>query len=130
MILLNSKQSENKAHNEMELICMDLLVPQDRLLRLIDKHVDFSFIREKEKELEKSVNEDRENHGKKPLPPRKPSGEEKLRKVSQTDPKCGLMKRNGKPEAFCYLDHRTVDHKYNIITDVHVTPSHVNDATV
>ncbi|MFW5433023.1 IS1182 family transposase [Paenibacillus apiarius] len=257
--MLNSNQSENKAHNEMELICMDLLVPQDHLLRLIDKYVDFSFIREKVrpyysetkgrpaldpvvlfkmmligylygirserqleqeiipnaayrwflglrfsdrvpdhstiswnrnnrfkdtnlfqeifdemvhlainhkmvdgrllvtdsthiranannnrytmqvleetphdylKELEKAINEDRENHGKKPLPPRKPSGEEKPRKVSQTDPECGLMKRSGKPEAFCYLDHRTVDHKYNIITDVHVTPGHVNDAAV
>jgi hypothetical protein len=38
------------------------------------------------------------------------------------------MFRDGKPEGFFYLDHRTVDSKYNIITDVHVTPGNVNDA--
>ncbi len=30
------------------------------------------------------------------------------------------MVRDGKPEGFFYLDHRTVDMKYNVITDVHV----------
>jgi hypothetical protein len=38
------------------------------------------------------------------------------------------MFREGKPEGFFYLDHRTVDIKYNMITDVHVTPGNVNDA--
>lgn len=37
------------------------------------------------------------------------------------------MVRDGKPKGFFYLDHRTVDGKYNIITDVHVTPGNVND---
>lgn len=37
------------------------------------------------------------------------------------------MFREGKPEGFFYLDHRTVDVKYNIITDVYVTPGNVND---
>jgi hypothetical protein len=37
------------------------------------------------------------------------------------------MVRDGKPEGFFYLDHRTVDSKYNIITDVHVTPGNIND---
>jgi hypothetical protein len=37
------------------------------------------------------------------------------------------MVRDGKPEGFFYLDHRTVDKKYNIITDVHVTPGNIND---
>jgi transposase len=37
------------------------------------------------------------------------------------------MFREGKPEGFFYLDHRTVDIKYNIITDVHVTPGNVSD---
>ncbi len=35
--------------------------------------------------------------------------------------------RDGKPEGFFYLDHRTVDSKYAIITDVFVTPGNVND---
>lgn len=37
------------------------------------------------------------------------------------------MVRDGKPKGFFYLDHRTVDIKYNIITDVYVTPGNVND---
>lgn len=37
------------------------------------------------------------------------------------------MHRDGKPKGFFYLDHRTVDSKYNIITDVHVTAGNVND---
>lgn len=37
------------------------------------------------------------------------------------------MVRDGKPEGFFYLDHRTVDSKHNIIVDVHVTPGNVND---
>lgn len=38
------------------------------------------------------------------------------------------MVRDGKPEGFFDLDHRTVDHKFNIITDVHVTPGNVHDS--
>lgn len=48
-------------------------------------------------------------------------------KTSTTDPDSGYMFREGKPEGFFYLDHRTVDIKYNIITDVHVTPGNVSD---
>lgn len=80
-------------------------------------------------ELEAAVNEDRESHGKKPLPPAGEELEEKKLKVSTTDPESGFMMRKGKPEGFFYLDHRTVDHKFNIITDVFVTPGNVNDAT-
>ena len=49
-------------------------------------------------------------------------------KVSTTDPESGYMYREGKPEGFFYLDHRTVDVKYNIVTDVHVTPGNVHDS--
>lgn len=38
------------------------------------------------------------------------------------------MVREGKPEGFFYLDHRTVDGKYNFITDVFVTPGNVHDS--
>lgn len=30
--------------NEMEFVCLEDLVPEDHLLRKIDKHIDFSFI--------------------------------------------------------------------------------------
>jgi transposase len=80
-------------------------------------------------ELENAVNQEREANGKKPLPP-SPEADSKTMKVSTTDPQSGHMMRKGKPEGFHYLDHRTVDHKSNIITDVHVTAGNVNDSTV
>ena len=36
--------------------------------------------------------------------------------------------RNGKPDGFHYLDHRTVDAKYNIITDTFITAGNVADS--
>jgi hypothetical protein len=49
-------------------------------------------------------------------------------KVSKTDAESGYMYREGKPEGFFYLDHRTVDFKYNLITDVHITAGNVHDS--
>jgi transposase len=80
------------------------------------------------KELNEAVNTDREAHGKEPLSPVELKPEEKETRVSRTDPDSGYMKRERKPEGFCYLDHRTVDGKYSIITDVHVTPGNVHDS--
>ncbi len=54
--------------------------------------------------------------------------EDKEIKVSTTDPDSGYMVREGKPEGFFYLDHRTVDVKYNLITDVFVTAGNVHDS--
>jgi transposase len=79
-------------------------------------------------ELEQAIDEDREKLGKKPLKARGEVTETKEIKVSTTDPESGYMVRDGKPEGFFYLDHRTVDHKYNIITDVHITPGNVHDS--
>ncbi|MCW6087716.1 IS1182 family transposase [Clostridium sporogenes] len=78
-------------------------------------------------ELEKDINEDRLNHGKKPLKKKEKIEETKEIKISTTDPDSGYMVRDGKPKGFFYLDHRTVDGKYNVITDVHVTPGNIND---
>jgi hypothetical protein len=60
-------------------------------------------------ELEEAINEDRVEHGKKTLKPREDVIEEKEIKVSTTVPDSGYMVRNGKPEGFFYLNHRTVD---------------------
>jgi len=49
-------------------------------------------------------------------------------KISITDPESGFMHREGKPKGFFYLDHRTVDGKYNLITDTHVTAGNVHDS--
>jgi Transposase and inactivated derivatives len=82
------------------------------------------------KELEEAVQEDRAQHGKKPLPPKKEDEEAEPRKTSLTDPESGYMMRIGKPEGFHYLEHRTVDHKFGIITDVHITSGTVNEPVV
>jgi transposase len=81
-------------------------------------------------ELDAAIDADRAAHGKKPLkrddddapPPPRDS------KVSRTDPESGYMVRDDKPKGFFYLDHRTVDAKYAIITDTHVTPASVHDS--
>jgi hypothetical protein len=38
------------------------------------------------------------------------------------------MVRGGKPKGFYYLDHRTVDGKFSIITDTHVTAGNQHDS--
>lgn len=79
-------------------------------------------------ELEAAVDADRKVHGKKPLPRTEREAERKEVKVSTTDPDSGYLMREGKPEGFFYLDHRTVDGKYNLITDTHVTAANVHDS--
>jgi transposase len=79
-------------------------------------------------ELEKAIDEDRIQHGKKPFKKKRIQLKEREIRVSTTDPDSGYMVRDGKPEGFFYLDHRTVDGKYNFITDVYVTPGNVHDS--
>ncbi|WP_139257354.1 transposase, partial [Desulforamulus aeronauticus] len=39
--------SNDKTQSSFEFVCIEELVPQNHLLRKIDKYIDFSFIREK-----------------------------------------------------------------------------------
>jgi transposase len=78
--------------------------------------------------LEEDVTKDRDAHGKKPLKQKEVTAEVKETRVSTTDPESGYMVREGKPEGFFYLDHRTVDRRYSIITDTFVTPGNVHDS--
>lgn len=84
--------------------------------------------REYIEELNKAIEEDREKHGKKPLKEKEEVKETKEIRVSTTDPECGFMSRDNKQEMFCYLDHRTTDMKFNIITDAFVTAGNVHDS--
>jgi transposase len=84
--------------------------------------------REYIEELDKAIEEDRKNHGKKPLKEKEEVKETKQIRKSTTDPDCGFMSRDNKQEMFCYLDHRTTDMKFNIITDAYVTPGNVHDS--
>jgi hypothetical protein len=73
--------------------------------------------------LDAAIEEDRQAHGKKPLPERDRRPAAKETKVSRTDPEAGYMVREGKPKGFFYLDHRTVDGRLGIITDTYATPA-------
>lgn len=83
-------------------------------------------------DLERSIEEDRVDHGKKPLSKKElsPDSEKKEIKESKTDPDSGFMHRDGKPQGFFYLDHRTTDNTHNMITDVYVTPANIYDSLV
>lgn len=79
-------------------------------------------------QINQAVEQDRKANGKNPLKENTKPAAIKNTKVSTTDPDSGFMHRDEKPKGFFYLDHRTVDGKYNIILDTHVTPGNVNDA--
>lgn len=72
-------------------------------------------------------NEDRQDHTDSDDNHSSNNKKTKTVKQSTTDPESGFMHRDGKPQGFFYLDHRTVDSKYNIITDTFITPGNVND---
>lgn len=79
-------------------------------------------------ELNQAIQEDRKQNGKKVLRDREEVKQVKTIRKSKTDPESGFMSRDHKQEMFCYLDHRTTDMKYNIITDAYVTPGNVHDS--
>jgi len=81
-------------------------------------------------DLDRAIEEDRADHGKKPLKAKERQPVEKETKVSRTDPEAGYMVREGKPKGFFYLDHRTVDGRCAIITDTYATPANVHDSIV
>ena len=81
------------------------------------------------KDLEKDVDIDREAHGKKKLKEKEDKVVTKETRVSRTDPDSGFLMRKGKEETFAYLDHRTVDGKFNVITDVFITKGNYHDST-
>ncbi|MFD1607465.1 IS1182 family transposase [Oceanobacillus luteolus] len=85
-------------------------------------------VRDYVEELNQAIEEDRKQHGKKPLKVREEVKDTKTIRKSKTDPESGFMSRDNKQEMFCYLDHRTTDMKFNIITDAYVTPGNVHDS--
>ncbi len=80
-------------------------------------------------DLEASVNEEREHHHKRPLrQPKSDKPQKREIKKSLTDPESGYMCRERKGEGFYYLNHATTDGRFNIVTDVYVTPGNVHDS--
>lgn len=81
-------------------------------------------------DLDRAIDEDRAAHSKPPMKPKPRQPEVKQTKVSRADPDSGYMVRDGKPKGFFYLDHRTVDGTFAIITDTYATPANVHDSIV
>lgn len=81
-------------------------------------------------ELDRAIEEERRERKLRALKKKtkETAPETKKTKVSTTDPESGYMVRDGKPRGFFYLDHRTVDGKHNLITDVYVTPGNIHDS--
>ena len=77
--------------------------------------------------LEEEINEERRKNGKKEFEYTDEYEEKKI-KVSKTDKESGYYHRDNKEKGFMYLDHRTVDHKCNIIVDCYVTKGNVHDS--
>ena len=84
-------------------------------------------VKKRRKWLEEEINEERIKNGEKPFE-YKEEIEEKHIKVSKTDKESGYYNRDNKEKGFMYLDHRTVDHKCNIIVDCHITKGNVHDS--
>ena len=85
-------------------------------------------VKKRRKWLEEEINEERIKNGEKPFE-YKEEIEEKHIKVSTTDEESGYYHRDNKEKGFMYLDHRTVDHKCNIIVDCYMTKGNVHDST-
>ena len=84
-------------------------------------------VKERKEWLEEEINEERRKNGYKEFE-YKDEYEEKVIKVSTTDKESGYYHRDNKEKGFMYLDHRTVDHKCNIIVDCYVTEGNVHDS--
>jgi transposase len=78
-----------------------------------------------------AVNADRQERGLKPLAAlAEPESEADKVTASVTDPESAMLRREGKPDGFHYLQHRTVEGRYNFVVDVLVTSAAVTDAKV
>jgi len=84
-------------------------------------------VKTRRKWLEEEINEERKIQGRKQFE-YKDETEQKNIKVSTTDIESGYYHRDNKEKGFMYLDHRTVDHKANIIIDAYVTEGNIHDS--
>ena len=84
------------------------------------EELDAQIERDREVLKKKCFDRDDENHR---------GGGTTTRMQSTTDPESGQQSREGKPKGFHYSEHRTVDSKRNVIVNVHIEPSNINDIT-
>lgn len=79
-----------------------------------------------EEKLMEEINEDREEHGKKPFDGTKPP-KERIVNESTTDPECGVFHKGEHKKCFAYTAQTACDNK-GYILDVTVNPGNVHDS--
>jgi transposase len=78
--------------------------------------------------LQEEINQDREDHGKKPFPPDKFDKEEaKEIKESTTDPESGYYVKDERTKQFAYSFHAAAERK-GFVLGVEVTPGNIHDS--
>ena len=80
-----------------------------------------------EEQLHKEIDEDRDDHGKKPLKEKEETEEYVEKAVSTTDPESGLFHKGEHEKCFAY-EAQTACDRNNFILDVTVVPGNVNDS--
>ena len=80
-----------------------------------------------EEQLHKEINEDRDDHGKKPLKEKEEKEETVEKTVSTTDPESGLFHKGEHQKCFAY-EAQTVCDKNNFILDTAVVPGNIHDS--
>jgi Transposase and inactivated derivatives len=84
-----------------------------------------------QQELQKEIEHDREEHGKKPPKPPKDDGEPPVKTVKQstTDPDCGLFHKGEHKKEFAYTTHVACD-KHNFILGADVSAGNIHDSVM
>ena len=80
-----------------------------------------------EDQLHKEINEDRDDHDKKPLKEQEEKEETVEKAVSTTDPESGLFHKGDHQKCFAY-EAQTACDKNNFVLDVTVVPGNVHDS--
>ncbi|MEH7334508.1 IS1182 family transposase [Neobacillus drentensis] len=83
-----------------------------------------------ESRLREEINKDREDHGKKPIPPEKFDKEEtKEIKESTTDPESGYYVKDERTKQFAYSFHTAADRNGFVLGTI-VTPGNIHDSVI
>lgn len=98
--------------------------------RKFEKKVVRKETRAYQERLQEEINQDRENHGKKPFPPDKFDKEEfKEIKESTTDPESGYYVKDERTKQFAYSFHAAADRNGFILGTI-VTPGNTHDSHI
>ncbi|OZI10265.1 IS5/IS1182 family transposase [Bacillaceae bacterium SAS-127] len=96
--------------------------------RKFEKKVVLKETRTYQERLQEEINQDREDHGKKPFPPDKFDKEEsKEIKESTTDPESGYYVKDERTKQFAYSFHAATDRK-GFVLGTMVTPGNTHDS--